>query len=126
MVLLFLITAKVFSPQYALWLMPFFVLVGIPIWGYGLFVVADMFVLGAIWWFLTAKQYPGQLGAPPDVACDNFPPCAAAAEHRLSVLEAAVWLRYGVLILLLWLSRKAPEHAGHSEETLPTPAAATA
>jgi uncharacterized membrane protein len=88
----FLLTAKVFSPQYALWLLPFFVLLRLPLWSYVAFVVTDAAVWISISSYFTAVQYAS--GDP---------------AFRLNVTEVTVWLRYGVLLILLVLSRRADE-----------------
>lgn len=91
--LLFLLTAKVFSPQYALWLLPFFVLLRMPWHSYLAFAVTD----AAVWfaasaYFLTLE--PFRAGDP---------------AFRLAILEVAVWARYAVLAWLLWRSRGSDE-----------------
>jgi uncharacterized membrane protein len=88
----FLLTAKVFSPQYALWLLPFFALLRMPWWSYAAFAITD----AAVWFGVSAFFLAYQVGAG-----DPAP--------RLTVLEVAVWARYAVLLVLLWLSRSADE-----------------
>ncbi len=83
----FLITAKVFSPQYALWLLPFFALLRMPWWSYALFAVTD----AAVWFSVSAYFLPG------DTA------------HKLTILDYTVWIRYAALLILLILSRFATE-----------------
>jgi uncharacterized membrane protein len=104
----FLLTAKVFSPQYALWLLPFFALLRLPLWSYVAFVVTDAAVWISISAYFTAVQYAS--GDP------NF---------RLNVTEVAVWLRYAVLLILLVLSRRAEELVaappGRTREAAPVP-----
>jgi uncharacterized membrane protein len=90
--LLFLLTAKVFSPQYALWLLPFFVLLRLPWWSYAAFVVTDALTWVATASFFLAVQY-----------------AAGDPDARLGLVEAAVWARYAALLVLLWLSRRAEE-----------------
>ncbi|MGH2793431.1 MAG: glycosyltransferase 87 family protein [Actinomycetota bacterium] len=91
-VVIFLLTAKVFSPQYALWLLPFFALLRIPLWSYVAFVVTDAAVWIAISGYFLAVQYAS--GDP---------------TFRLDVTEVAVWARYIVLAILLVQSRRAEE-----------------
>ena len=89
--LIFLLTAKVYSPQFALWLLPFFVLVRIPWYAFVAFLVTD----GAVWTAISAF----------------FLAAGTEAESsRMLLVEIAVWARYGVLLWLLWLSRRAPEN----------------
>jgi hypothetical protein len=90
--LLWLLTAKVFSPQYMLWLLPFFVLVDIPWYGYVAFAVVDLGVWAAIASYLLALQYQ-----------------AVFAPSRLNFVEIAVFARYAALGWLLWMSRRASE-----------------
>lgn len=92
--LIFLLTAKVYSPQFALWLLPFFALVRIPWYGYAAFLVTD----AAVWFGISAWF----LSQPPVSAGD--------ADLRFLLLEIAVWTRYAVLAWLLWLSRRADEN----------------
>lgn len=103
----FLVTAKVFSPQYALWLLPFFVLLRLPWWSYVSFAISD----AAVWFAVSAYFLALQYGAgDPDV--------------RLTILEVTVWARYAVLIVLLMLSRRAPElvrEPGSESEAAPVP-----
>lgn len=91
-VVLFLLTAKVFSPQYALWLLPFFVLLRLPMWSYVAFVVTDAAVWVSISAYFLAAQYAS--GDP---------------AFRLDVTEVAVWARYAVLGVLLVLSWRVEE-----------------
>ena len=89
---IFLLTAKVYSPQYALWLLPFFALLAMPWWSYVAFAVTDAAVWVAVSAYFLALQY-GR-GDP---------------VFRLGLVEYAVWARYAALILLLILSRRAEE-----------------
>ena len=105
---MFLLTAKVFSPQYALWLLPFFALLRLPLWSYVAFVVTDAAVWISISAYFTAVQYAS--GDP---------------AFRLNVTEVTVWLRYGVLLILLVLSRRTEEAVdappGRAPEAAPVP-----
>lgn len=89
-VILALITAKVFSPQYALWLLPFFVLVRVPWHAYAAFVVGDFLVLSAIWaYFVT---HPG-----------------SDQDWHVVFLEVSVYVRYVLLGYVLWWVRRRGE-----------------
>lgn len=90
--IVFLLTAKVFSPQYALWLLPFFALLRLPIWSYVAFAVTDAAVWIAVGAYFLAVQYG-----------------SGDAEFRLAILEITVWARYAMLAILLALSRRAEE-----------------
>ena len=83
---MFLLTAKVFSPQYALWLLPFFALLRMPWWSYVAFAITD----AAVWFSVSAYFI------------------ALQGQHHvagtLDLLEVAVWTRYLVLLVLLLLS----------------------
>jgi uncharacterized membrane protein len=92
MLCLFLLTSKVFSPQYALWLLPFFVLLDIPLAGMGAFFATD----AAVWFGISAYFLAVQHGSgDPDV--------------RLTFVEIAVFARYAVIAWLLYWSRRARE-----------------
>jgi uncharacterized membrane protein len=92
--LIWLLAAKVYSPQYALWLLPFFALVEIPWWGFAAFAITDAAVWITVSWFFLSFKPPG-----------------AGNEATLaSYLEAMVYVRYAVLLVLLWLSRRAHEN----------------
>jgi uncharacterized membrane protein len=92
--LIWLLAAKVYSPQYALWLLPFFALVEIPWWGFAAFTITDVAVWITVSWFFL-----------------SFRPSGAGNEATLAwYLEAFVYARYAVLVLLLWLSRRADEN----------------
>jgi uncharacterized membrane protein len=92
MLVVFLLTAKVFSPQYALWLLPFFALLRMPWYSYVAFAVTDAAVWFAVsGYFLAVQYHTGDPG------------------WRLGVLEVTVWARYAVLAWLLWLSRRTEE-----------------
>jgi uncharacterized membrane protein len=95
--LIFLLTAKVFSPQYALWVLPFFALLRIPWYGFAAFSLAD----AAVWFSVSAYFL-------------SFPPGsggvgAGSQALRLNLLEVAVFARYAVLAWLLAMSRRADE-----------------
>jgi uncharacterized membrane protein len=77
-----IVTSKVFSPQYMLWLLPFFALLPFPWYAYAAFVVADAAVL------LSVNDYYVTIAR------------GGAWPHALGVLEVFTWLRYGVLIWL--------------------------
>jgi hypothetical protein len=81
---IFLLTAKVFSPQYMLWLLPFFALVRLS-WRViaASFVVDIAVVVATNWYFL--EVYRGG-------------PWSAV----LNLLEVTVWARYAVLIWVVW------------------------
>ena len=99
---LWLMTAKVFSPQYMLWLLPFFALIEIPWYGFVAFVVSDLGVWATIAWYLLALQYqPG------------------AAPARLNYLEVAVFARYLMLGWLLWMSRRSAEQLDEGPVEVP-------
>jgi uncharacterized membrane protein len=101
----FLLTAKVFSPQYALWLLPFFVLLRLPWWSYLAWAVTD----AAVWisvsaFFLAIQNHAGDPAT------------------RLDILEVAVWARYVVLAILLVLSTRSDELVREPEpRTAPVP-----
>jgi hypothetical protein len=103
-------TSKIFSPQYMLWLLPFFVLLPLPWYGYLAFVVADAAVL------LSVNDY--------------FVTIARGGDwpHALGVLEIFTWLRYGVLIWLaavaLRLREPDPVPIGDVAHALPSAATA--
>lgn len=95
---LFLLTSKVFSPQYALWLLPFFVLLDIPAIGIGAFFVADAAVWFGISAYFLAVQHSG-----------------ADPELRLSITEIAVFVRYAVIAWLVARSRGSAELVGETQ-----------
>lgn len=106
LLLVWLLTAKVFSPQYALWLLPFFVLLRIPWYGFAAFAVTD----AAVWWaisgYFLVLARAQEAGVP-------------APEFRLTMLEIAVFARYAVLLWLLWMSRRAEERVAPAPSTGP-------
>ena len=87
LLLWFLVTAKVFSPQYMLWVLPFFALLSMPWWSYVAFAVTDAAV-----WFAVSGYFLG-----------------GSANHRLWILEITVWARYAVLLMLIVLSHYVAE-----------------
>ncbi|HVL33371.1 MAG TPA: glycosyltransferase 87 family protein [Actinomycetota bacterium] len=88
--LIFLLTAKVYSPQFALWILPFLVLVPLPWPAIGAFFVTDAAV-----WFAISSYF---LASPPVAAGDP--------ELRMTLVEIAVFARYAVLGWMLWLTRR--------------------
>ena len=87
MIVLFLLTNKVYSPQYGLWLLPWFVLAMPGVWTWALFEIADIAVfVTRFHWFAT---YPA-LGPP------------------WTRFELALWLRAAMLLVALvaWIVRK--------------------
>jgi len=98
-------TSKIFSPQYMLWLLPFFVLLPLPWYGYAAFVVVDAAVL------LSVNDYYLTIARGGD-----WP-------HALYVLEVFTWLRYAVLIWLAVVAlrvRSTPPAVGDRSEPVPS------
>ena len=81
----FLLTAKVFSPQYLLWLLPFFVLLPFPSWAIWGFFGIDLLSWAAIAHFLPVAN-------------------TVAGNRPLILLELMVTLRYLWLVLLMYLT----------------------
>jgi len=106
--ILFLMTTKVFSPQFALWLLPFFVLVRVPWHAFAAFALADLFVLGAIWGFLNSFI----------VGTDT--------DMFRNVLEVAVFVRYAALGYVLFWTRRAGEDLTGDPEPVPEGAGSAA
>jgi hypothetical protein len=79
----FLLTVKVFSPQYMLWLLPFLVLVELRVALIMALFITDFAVLAAINWYYLAL-YRGW----------EWP-------RVLNLLELSVWARYAILIWLI-------------------------
>ncbi len=80
----FLLTSKVFSPQYMLWLLPLLIVLEVPVAALIGFFVVD------VWCFAMANAYFLSIARGWDWAI------------RLDILEAGVWARYAVLAWLLW------------------------
>jgi hypothetical protein len=111
----FLLTAKVFSPQYALWLLPFFALLRMPWWSYVVWAITDAAVWIAVCAYFLAAQFHN---------LDQEPAWRAIAQQRLGYLEIAVWARYAVLLILLVLSTRTDELVREPEsgrESAPVP-----
>jgi uncharacterized membrane protein len=84
---LFLLTNKVYSPQYGLWLLPWFVLALPNVWAWAAFEIADVAVfVTRFHWFDHAVQF--------DAGWRRF--------------EISVWARAAVLVVavIVWLIRK--------------------
>ncbi|HEV2686831.1 MAG TPA: glycosyltransferase 87 family protein, partial [Actinomycetota bacterium] len=105
--LIWLLAAKVYSPQYALWLLPFFALVEIPWWGFAGFAITDAAVWVTVSWFFLSFRPFGR----------------GNVDTMAWILEAMVYARYAVLFLLLWLSRRADENVLEVAAAAPEPSA---
>ncbi len=97
--LIFLLSAKVYSPQFALWLLPFFVLLRLRWFDFAIFAITDALVWAAISAFFLAAQY--------GVGDEAF---------RLTLVEAAVVARYAGLVWLLVRSRRVEENVALMNE----------
>ena len=106
--ILFLMTTKVFSPQFAIWLLPFFVLVRVPWHAFVAFVLGDLFVLGSIWAYL-----------------NSFIEGVDSAPY-LMVLEVSVFVRYAALVYVLIWTRRVGEDLTGEPEQLPEGAGSAA
>jgi uncharacterized membrane protein len=98
-VAIFLLTAKVFSPQYMLWLLPFLAIVRVPWRVIVACLVTDVAVLLAINWYY-----------------------AELARNRnwnlmLNLLEIAVWARYAALVWVAWVALR---RSGTERESAPS------
>ena len=93
--LLFLLTNKVYSPQYNLWILPFFVLLRVPIWLWIAFCVFDLVGFVAFFRSVVPGPFGGQL-----------------AEHLLVV---SVWGRAAVLVLLGALALRLAARGSYGE-----------
>jgi uncharacterized membrane protein len=81
----FLLVSKVHSPQYALWVVPFLVLLDVPWWLVSIYLVGDAMVfLGFFAWFSLFDSPTPQ-----------------------PMYETAVWLRAGALAGLVWWAARA-------------------
>lgn len=94
LVLLFLLTAKVYSPQYALWLLPFFALVRVPWHAFAVFTLTEIGVTVAIWAFFVAFAD------------------GTSTPWNLNWLDIAVFCRYAGLLYVLWWTRRGEDLAG--------------
>ena len=87
----FLLWNKVHSPQYALWLMPFFVLIRVNLAWWAAYSLADLFVyIGVFRWFYDFRF----VGAEEMTAAKGL-------------LIAGVWLRAGLLVALFFVFLRA-------------------
>ncbi len=104
----FLLTNKVYSPQYGLWLLPWFALT-LPNWKlFAAFEAADVAVfVTRFWWF--ARFTPGIGGGVP-----------------IGAFEIAVLVRFVVLVFCVaaWVRRREPTAATERAQPPPEPAAA--
>lgn len=82
--LVFLATSKFLNPAYLLWVAPFFVLVRLPLWSFGFFVLVDIAGLAAV------SFYNAHGGQP-----EGLP---------YALFGLAVGLRYVMIGSLLWLA----------------------
>ncbi|MFL5735941.1 MAG: glycosyltransferase 87 family protein [Actinomycetota bacterium] len=102
-VAIFLLTAKVFSPQYMLWLLPFLAIVRIPWKVVAACLVTDVAVLLAINWYYAELARAGDW------------------QTMLTFLEIAVWARYTALAWVAWVALRSERAAG-AEPALNEPA----
>lgn len=87
MLALFLLTSKVHSPQYALWLVPMLALVDVPWRLVFAYLVTDVLVyVSGFYWFTQMNQ---------------------ASSGWMRLFQAAVWARAGALAGLVWCSTRA-------------------
>ncbi len=93
--ILWLLTAKVFSPQYMIWVVPFFALVNLR-WP----PMAAFFVVDLVMWVALSGYYL------------SFAHGEGSVDFRLTLLEVAVFARHAVLIWLLIETRRATDNAG--------------
>jgi hypothetical protein len=92
--LLFLLTTKVYSPQYDLWLLPLMALILCPLWVWLVFVAAD-----AIYYTSVFAYYAAYAGAQL--------PFSLTSEHAGLLLRASVWGRELMLVILFaWVLRR--------------------
>ncbi len=101
LLMLFLLTAKVYSPQFALWVLPFFVLVKMPAWSFAVFAITDAAVWFAVTNFFIAVQIEMR-----------------DAGMRMTILEATVWIRYVVLAVLIWVAGRRTENVEERRSTI--------
>lgn len=93
LLLAFLLTGKIYSPQYALWVLPFFALVRMPWYSFVVFSITD----AAVWIAISSYFLASGVGAgDPDL--------------RLLILEICVWVRYAALAWLIWLAGRCQEN----------------
>ena len=92
LLLLFLITGKIFSPQYMLWVLPFFVLLELPWYSYVAFAVSD----ASVWFAISNFFYHRQGNAHAPVA--------------LLIVELTTFARYAALAWLFVLAGRHPEN----------------
>jgi hypothetical protein len=107
--LIWLLTAKVYSPQYSLWVLPFFALVTIPWYGFVAFAATDAAVWFSVSSFFIASMGPGN-----------------TVRESLWVLEVLVYIRYIALIWLIALSARARDNVWESDEAALQPEARAA
>jgi hypothetical protein len=91
LLLWFLLTSKVFSLQYSLWLLPFFVLLALPWYTYAVYVAIDLAVWAAFSGYYLAASFG--TGDP---------------SFRLLLTQVAALARYGCLLWLLILASRVP------------------
>ncbi len=104
MIVLFLLTNKVYSPQFGLWLLPLFALTLPNLRAFIAFELADIGVFVTRFWFFS--HYPN-----------------GDWEPAFLRFEIAVWVRFAVLIgcLVLWIRRRPEPLEGEIAFDLPQP-----
>jgi len=102
-----LLASKVYSPQYSLWLLPWFALIGVSPWLFAAFEAAEVAV------FLTRFSWFGRLfhdvGRPGFATYHGFP---------IGAFEVTVLVRDALLLLIIWKWATREERSAdrHSEE----------